>query len=421
MANEAATRRELTGIFSAALAAADAARAALPHLPPRPKGRLLVSGAGKAAAAMAAAIDEVWDGPIEGLVVTQSGYDVAPRRLRTIEASHPLPGLEAQAAAAETLVRASMLGPDDLMLVLLSGGGSALWPAPRRPLTLDGKREITRALLRSGAPIGEINAVRRHLSRIKGGRLALAAGPCPILALAISDVPGDDPALIASGPVSPDPATRAESLDILLRRGVPVSDDVRAVLDDPASETPKPGDACFDRVDYRVVLRPRDMLAAAAAKASELGYRPVMLGDAVEGEAREVGRAQAALALEALARREKVALISGGELTVTMNGHGKGGPNREYALALAAALNGVENIAALAADSDGVDGTPDAAGAIVVPSTLARARAKRLDPAVHLESNDSGSFFAALEDAIVTGPTRTNVNDVRVILVHPPE
>lgn len=403
-------------IMAAALKAADAGAAVARALPTRPGGRVLVVGAGKASAAMASAVGAAWSGALEGLIVTQQGYGRALERLRLVEASHPLPGLEAQAAAAETLVRASMLGEGDTMLVLLSGGGSALWPAPRRPLDLDAKREITRALLRSGAPISEINAVRKHMSRIKGGRLAKAAGPCRILALAVSDVPGDDAGLIASGPLSPDPVTSAEVRAMLERRGIGIDARLSAVLDDPASETPKPGDPCFDKVDFRIVLRPRDMLEAAAAEARRLGYAPVILGDSIEGEARDVGAAHAGLAL---ARRGpgRAALISGGELTVTMTGEGRGGPNREYALGAMLALNGAEGISAFAIDSDGMDGAPDAAGAQIDPASLARARSKRLDGAAALASNDSGAFFDALSDAIVTGPTGTNVNDLRVILI----
>lgn len=407
----------LRAIMDAGLAAADAGAAVAPRLPPRPKRRVLVVGAGKASAAMAAAVEAAWDGPLEGLVVTQRGYGRPLDRLRLVEASHPLPGLEAQAAAAETLVRASMLGVDDLMLVLLSGGGSALWPAPRRPLDLDAKRAITVDLLRSGAPISEINAVRKHLSRIKGGRLARAAGPCPIVALAVSDVPGDAPELIASGPVSPDPVTNGEARAILEKRGIPVDHALAAVLDDPASETPKPGDPCFDRVDFRIVLRPADMLSAAAKAAETAGYRPMVLGDALEGEARDVGRTHAALVREMKSRGKRVAILSGGELTVTIGGTGRGGPNREYALGLALALDGLEGVSALAIDTDGVDGSPDGAGAVIGPSTLARARALRLDAAAMLAANDSGAFFAALGDTIVTGPTGTNVNDLRVILI----
>jgi hydroxypyruvate reductase len=417
MADEDHIRRELRRILDAALAAADAGRAIAPALPGRPRGRVLIAGAGKAAAAMAEAVEKAWDGPLDGHVVTQTGFGRPLQRIRLTEASHPLPGLEAQAAAAETLVRASMLTADDLLLVLLSGGGSALWPAPRRPLTLDMKRAITTALLRSGAPIAEVNAVRKHISRIKGGRLAKAAGPCAIVALAVSDVPGDDPALIASGPVSPDPSTLEEARDIIRRYGIPASDELRAVLADGLSETPKPGDPCFARLDYRIVLRPRGMLAAAADEASRLGYEPVLLGADLEGEARTVGAAHAALALGMTGRR--VALISGGELTVTVTGSGRGGPNREYALGLAMALKGATHIAALAADSDGQDGAPGAAGAVVLPSTLARARALRLDPGAALAVNDSASFFSRLGDEIVTGPTGTNVNDVRVILIRP--
>jgi glycerate 2-kinase len=414
-------RQVLRAAMAAGLAAADAGVALAGHLPPRPRGRVLVAGAGKASAAMAAALETTWAQPlglpVEGLVVTQQGYGRDLSQVRLVEASHPLPGLEAQAAAAETLVRASMLGEGDLMIVLLSGGGSALWPAPRRPLDLDAKRAITVQLLRSGAPIAEVNAIRKHLSRIKGGRLAKAAGPCAILALAVSDVPGDDPGLIASGPLSPDPVTNAEARAMMERRGIPVDDAVAAVLADPASETPKPGAPCFDRVDFRIVLRSSAMLAAVAQSVTAAGYRAVVLGDALEGEARDVGAAHASLALKAQSEGGRIALISGGELTVTMTGNGRGGPNREYTLALALALKGADGIVALAIDTDGADGGPDAAGAIVDATTLTRARTARIDAPSALRANDSGAFFDALGDAIVTGPTATNVNDLRVILI----
>ncbi len=410
-------RGALRAVMEAALAAADAGAATALHLPARPNGRILVVGAGKASAAMAAAVEGAWEGPLESLVVTQQGYGRPLERVRLVEASHPLPGLEAQAAAAETLVRASMMGEDDLMLVLLSGGGSALWPAPRRPLDLDAKREVTADLLRSGAPIREINAIRKHLSRIKGGRLAKSAGPCPIVALAVSDVPGDDPGLIASGPVSPDPVTSAEALAMLRRRGVRVNETLAAVLADPASETPKPGDPCFDRVDFRIVLKPADMLAAAGKAAERAGYRPFILGDAVEGEAHEVGRTHAALVRDVKARGKRVAILSGGELTVTMKGAGRGGPNREYLMGLGLALDAMPGVAALAIDTDGVDGTPDGAGAVIDETTLTRAHTQRLDAAGRLAANDSGGFFGALRDTIVTGPTGTNVNDLRIILI----
>lgn len=418
MTDEARFRHDLRAILNAALDAADPGRAMAAHIPTSPKGRTLIVGAGKASVAMAAALERGFAGPVEGLIVTPEHTGASLTHLRLIEASHPLPGLEAQAAAAETLVRAGMLTAADRMIVLLSGGGSALWPAPRRPLTLDAKRDVTRALLASGAPIAGFNAVRKHLSRIKGGWLARVCGPCEILALAISDVPGDDPAIIASGPVSPDPTTRSEALGVLAQYGIEAGPDVMAVLNDPACETPKPGDLCFERVDYRIVLRPADMLAETARQASALGYEPVLLGDALEGEAREVGAAHAALALSSR-RDHPVALISGGELTVTIAGRGEGGPNREYALALAMALNGADGIAAMAADTDGIDGSADGAGALVLPSTLPRARAARLDAAGHLAANDSGGFFKGLGDAIITGPTGTNVNDVRVILIQP--
>ncbi len=411
-------RAELRQIFSAALAGADAGAAVARALPAKSLGRVFVVGAGKAAAAMAEAVERTW-GPQQGLVVTQQGYGRALASVRCIEASHPLPGLEAQAAAAEVLLRAAMMEADETLLVLLSGGGSALWPAPHRGLSLEAKRALTTALLKSGATIAEINTVRRHLSRIKGGGLARACKTGRVIALAVSDVPGDDPAVIASGPVSADATTQADALAILSRYGIEPGAEARIILTHADLETAKPGAPCFARVDYRIVLRPAEVLEAAAHQARTLGYEPVMLGDAIEGEAQSIGAAHAQTALARQTEGRRIALISGGELTVTIKGDGMGGPNHEYALGAALALQGAKAIAVLAADSDGQDGAPGAAGAFVFPDTLARAARLNMEASDFLNRNDSGAFFSSLGDDIVTGPTHTNVNDVRVILIRP--
>lgn len=415
MADEQALKRDLAAIFDAALRASDAGTALRAHLPERPKGRVVLAACGKAAASMAAAAEASW-GPLEGIAVTPHGYGLPLHCTRLIEATHPLPGPEAQNAAEVVLAGAQTFGADDTLLVLLSGGGSALWPLPVHGVSLPAKRALTQSLLASGAPISAINCVRAHLSRIKGGRLAAAAGAARVLAFAVSDVPGDDPAIIASGPVSPDPTTLAEARAVLAHYGVTPPAEIAAALLNPAHETPKPGDPCFARVSYRLVLRPAQMLAAAAAQAGALGYAPLLLGDALEGDAHDEGARQAQLAREINASGRRVALISGGELTVRVTGSGTGGRNRAFALALALGLDGARGIGALAADTDGFDGTHDAAGAIVLPSTLSRGP----DAARFLAQCDSGGYFAALGDALVTGPTRTNVNDVRIILIAPP-
>jgi glycerate 2-kinase len=326
-------------------------------------------------------------------------------------------------ASARALELAASAGADDLVLVLLSGGGSANWVAPAGNLTLIEKQAITKALLRSGAVIGEVNTVRKRLSRIKGGRLARAAAPAALLTLAISDVPGDDPSAIASGPTVPDPTTMAEARAIIARYKIALPDSARALLDDAASETPKPDDPVFANNHFRVIARPQDAMLAAAAAARDAGYELVELGPDIEGEARDVAAAQARLALELKAAGRRVAIISGGELTVTMRGHGRGGPNQEYALALATALNGAAGITALAGDTDGTDGgggaATDPAGALVDPSTLARASQLGLDPAAYLADNDSTGFFERLGDLLSPGPTLTNVNDCRIILIDP--
>ncbi len=345
------------------------------------------------------------------------GHGVATRRIEVAEAAHPLPDAAGRAAAERVLARVRDLSRDDLVLCLISGGGSALLALPAEGLRLEDKQAVTEALLRSGATIAEINCVRKHLSAIKGGRLAAAAAPARVYALLISDVPGDDPALIASGPTLPDPTTRTEALSVLDKYRIAAPAAVISHLRDGAEETPKPGDPRLARTQAVIVVRPRDALAAAAKVAREAGVEAVILGDDVEGEARELGRQHALLALDERGRGRDLVLISGGETTVTVTGTGRGGPNTEYLLALAAALGGASGVWAIACDSDGIDGCGDNAGAAISPDTLARGRELGVDAARHLADNDSYGFFSALGDLVVTGPTRTNVNDFRAILI----
>ncbi len=428
-ADHDAARTLLLGILDEAIAAAHPARCLVPHLPAPGPGRLIILGAGKAGGSMAAVASRFYreehgvdESRIVGLAVARHGYGEEAPMIRMVEAGHPVPDQAGIDATADALKIAADAGPEDDVLVLLSGGGSANWIAPAGDLTLIEKQAITKALLRSGAPINEINCVRKHLSRIKGGRLALMARNArSILTLAISDVPFDDPAVIASGPTVPDPSTLADARAICERRGIPLPETAKALLADPVNETPKAGDAAFARAEYRIIARPIDALEAAAEAARRAGYAPVMLGPDVEGEAREVAAEHAKLALEHRASGAKVAIISGGELTVTIAGEGHGGPNQEYALALAIALDGATGILGIAADTDGTDGgrgaATDPAGGLVDPTTLARARAAGLDPAAMLADNDSTRFFDTLGDLVQPGPTRTNVNDCRVILV----
>ena len=387
-------RAFLRGLFDVAIAAAAPAETLARFLPPPPKGRTIVVGAGKAAAAMAAAL----------------------------EAAHPTPDAAGAAVAARILERVKGLGADDLVLCLISGGGSALL-APG--LSLADKQAINRALLRSGAGIAEMNCVRKHLSAIKGGRLALAAAPARVVGLIVSDVPGDDPATIASGPTTPDPTTSADALAILTRYAIDAPACVLAHLESAVAETPKSGDPRFANVSNVIVAAPRLSLAAAAAAARSAGVTPLDLGDAIEGEAREVGKVLAGIASSAARHREPArgpcVLLSGGETTVTVRGKGRGGRNSEFLLGLAIGLDGAPGIWALAGDTDGVDGSEDNAGAIVAPDTLARAAALGLNPCARLDDNDAYGLFAALGDLVVTGPTLTNVNDFRAILIEATE
>ena len=404
----------LRRLLDAALASAQPAHCLPPHLPAAPAGRSVVVGAGKAAAAMARAVEDHWDGALEGLVVTRYGHSVPTRAIEVVEAAHPVPDAGGRAAAVRILAEAEALGADDLALCLISGGGSALLTLPAPGIALGDKQAVTGALLRSGAAIGEINCVRKHLSAIKGGRLGAACHPARVVSLLISDVPGDDPAVIGSGPTVPDPTTLADARAVLRKYGIDEPAAVIRHLEQGREETPKQGDPRLAGAETRIVATPAMALAAAADAARKAGYAPVVLGDALEGEARVLARDHAALALAAA---PGTVLLSGGEATVTVTGAGRGGPNAEYALALALALDGAPGIFATACDSDGIDGTEDNAGALVTPDTGVRARAAGEDAAARLAANDAYGFFAALGDLVTTGPTLTNVNDFRAILV----
>ena len=408
-------REFLRHLFEAAVAAADPAKVVPPHLPSPPPGRTLVLAAGKAAASMARAVERHWPNELEGIAVTRYGHGVDCERIEVVEAGHPLPDEAGQGAASRFLAAARTLGPDDLLLFLLSGGASALLVEPQPGLGLDDKQAINRALLAAGAPIAEINCLRKHLSAIKGGRLAAAAAPARVVTLAISDVPGDDPAVIGSGLTAADPTTCTDAVAIADRYDVGLPEVARAALRQGRWETVKPGDPCLTRTDYVLVARPADALAAAAAKAREMGLDVVQLGDDLQGEASGMGGAHAELARQHAAGL----LISGGEATVTLEAPGgRGGPNCEYLLALALALDGLPNVHAIACDTDGIDGSTDAAGAYIGPDTLARARAAGIDAGNMLARHDSYEFFRRLGDLVVTGPTHTNVNDFRAMLIH---
>ncbi|MSP93672.1 MAG: glycerate kinase [Alphaproteobacteria bacterium] len=409
-------RSLLTGLFRSAVDAASPANCVPGNLPRLPRGRTVLVGAGKAAASMAREVEEHWSGPLTGLVVTRYGHGVPCRNIEVIEAGHPVPDAEGLRAAERMLASVRGLNADDLVLALISGGGSSLFAAPAEGLALSDKQSVTRALLKCGAPISEINCVRKHLSAVKGGRLALAAAPAQIVSLIISDVPGDDPAVIASGPTAPDSTTRGDASAILRKYGIAVPDAVQSWLANPLSETPKPGHASLARVHNRIISSAKEALEAAARAAQAAGYKTIILGDALEGEAREVAREHARLALAGCG---PCVFLSGGETTVTVQGAGRGGRNAEFALALALALNGARGIHAIACDTDGIDGTEDNAGAMIGPDTLARARGLGLNPAGHLADNDAYGLFAALGDLVVTGPTLTNVNDFRAVLIGP--
>jgi hydroxypyruvate reductase len=420
--DDAAARATLRAIFDAAVAAADPRTVLRGFLPARPSGRCIAVGAGKSAAVMAAALEAAWpDVALSGVVVTRYGHAVPTRRIRVIEAAHPVPDANSEAGARAVLEAVGGLAPGDLVLALISGGGSALMALPAPGLTLADKQAVSRALLASGATIREINCVRKHLSAIKGGRLAAAAAPADVLTLAISDVPGDDPAVIASGPTVPDPTTFAEARALLARYGITPGVSVGRALAGGGDETPKPGSLPHAR--FRLIAAPMTALRAAAGAARAQGLAPLILGDALEGEARVLGTALAGIARSVRAHGEPLAapavLLSGGETTVTLGRHaaGRGGRNTEFLLGLALALDAAPGIWAIAGDTDGIDGTEDAAGAVVTPDTLARARAAGLDPRGVLAAHDSYALFDATGDLVRTGPTLTNVNDVRAILI----
>jgi hydroxypyruvate reductase len=421
----------LDSLFATAVAAAHPA-AVLPRLlPAPPQGRIVLLAAGKAAGSMAEVAETVYlddrrlaPERLTGIAVARHGYGRPTRTVEMVEAGHPIPDAAGFAAAERALALADGAGSDDLVLVLMSGGASANWIAPAAGISFADKQAVTRALLRSGAHIGEINTVRKHLSRIKAGRLARHAFPARLATIAISDVPGDDPAVIGSGPTVPDPSTLAEARAIVAKYRLDVPEAITRALADPANETPKPGDRVFAATTFALAARPADALAAAETAAKAAGYDVVFLGDRVEGEAREVAAAHARLARELRAAGRRAVIMSGGELTVTIRGPGRGGPNQEYALALAIDIADIADIAALAGDTDGTDGgagdATDPAGAVVDGDTVRRAKSLGLDPAAFLADNDSTSFFMRLGDLLQPGPTYTNVNDFRAIVVDTP-
>ena len=411
----------LRNMFDAAVAAADPARCLPGHLPPPPKGRTLVIGAGKAGGAMAKALEDHWPGPLEGLVVTRYGHGAPTSRIEVVEAAHPVPDEAGQQAAQRMLRMVQGLSPEDLVICLISGGGSALLSAPAPGLTLSDKQAMNKALLKSGATITEMNCVRKHLSAIKGGRLAAACAPAQVLTLLISDVPGDDASVIASGPTVGDPTTCADALAILDKYGLREPAAAYAYIRRAHDETPKPGDPRLAHAQMHMIATPQAALEAAAAVARAAGVTPLILGDSLEGEARDVALVHAGIAKQVVRHGQPVSspcvLLSGGETTVTVRGQGRGGRNVEFLLALAVALEGHPRIHAIACDTDGVDGTEDNAGALLSPDTLARAEALGLRPKEFLANNDGYTFFSKLESLIYTGPTLTNVNDFRAILI----
>lgn len=411
----------LRAMFQAAVEAALPEKSIPRFMPSKPKGRTIVVGAGKASAAMAKVFEEHWDAPLEGMIVTRYGHGAATRRIRVVEAAHPVPDAAGAAAAAEMLASVQGLTQDDLVVALISGGGSALLSLAADGISADDKRVVNKALLASGAPIHEMNCLRKHLSRIKGGRLAAAAYPARVETLVISDVPGDDVSAVASGPTVADPTSFEDARAIIRKYAIAVPDSVRRHLDAGVNETPKPGDPRLSTTRTRLIASPQTSLQAAAAVARAHGVTPLILGDALEGEAREVGFVMAGIARQVRHFGQPVkppcVLISGGETTVTVKGNGIGGRNVEFLLGLAVKLAGAENTHALAADTDGIDGARDVAGAIVTPDTLARARSLGMDPWDVLLRNDAHTFFEWLGDQVITGPTLTNVNDFRAILV----
>ena len=424
------SRDLLESLFHSAVAAAHPSRCLPPRLPEPPaRGQLIVLAAGKAAGSLTEVAEAHYlarlpQDRLSGIAVTRHGYGRPTKLIPVVEAGHPVPDEASLAGAEKMLTIADSAGADDLVLVLLSGGASANLIAPAPGIGFTDKQAATRAILRSGANIGEFNCVRKHLSRIKGGRLTKHAHPAKVVTLAISDVPGDDPAVIGSGPTVPDPTTLADARAIVAKYRLDLPQAVIRALDNPGNELPKPGDAVFAKTEYRILARPADALAAAQARAQEAGYDCVILGDRLQGEAREVAAAHARLARDYAAQNRRIVILSGGELTVTLRGNGQGGPNQEYALALAIHIDGAKGIAAMAADTDGTDGgrgrPDDPAGAFIDETTLIRARTAGLDPAAFLADNNSTGFFNGIGDLFVPGPTFTNVTDFRAIVVDTP-
>lgn len=426
------SRAFLEGLYNTAVATAHPRNCLPPLLPIPPRsGRLLILAAGKSAGAMTEVAEQhyldelgVPADRIDGLAVTRHGYARPTRHVRVIEAGHPVPDAAGLAATFEALSLADAAGPDDTVIVLLSGGASANWIAPAAGLSLNEKQALTRALLASGASIAEMNVVRKHLSHIKGGRLAERIKPARLVTIAISDVPGDDPAVIGSGPTVPDPTTLADAQAIIARYRLEVSPAIAKALTDPVNETPKPGDPVFANSSFMLASRPSDVFGTVEAAVRATGKDCILLGTRIEGEARAVAAEHARIALDLRAQGKKLVILSGGELTVTVRGNGRGGPNQEYMLALAIALDGAAGISALAGDTDGIDGgggkSEDPAGASIDSTTLARARAQGLDPAAFLDANNSTEFFEKLGDLLKPGPTCTNVSDFRSILVDSP-
>ncbi|TGQ40712.1 MULTISPECIES: glycerate kinase [unclassified Mesorhizobium] len=411
----------LTSIFNAAVAAADPEKTIRSHLPARPKGRTIVVGAGKGSAQMAAAFEKVWDGPIEGLVVTRYGYGAKCERIEIVEAAHPVPDAAGLEASRRLLEKVRGLTSDDLVVALISGGGSALLPSPAASLTLADEIAVNEALLASGAPIAAMNTIRKHVSTIKGGRLAAATYPAKVVSLVVSDIPGDNPALVASGPTVPDSGSREEALASIAAYGMKLPASVMAHINSPAADAPRPEDPRFSRNEVHLIASAGVSLEAAAAEAGRQGIEAVILSDSIEGEAREVGGIHAAIAREVATRnrpfQKPVLILSGGETTVTLRAKGKGGRNSEFLLAFAVGISGAQGIHALAADTDGIDGSEDNAGAFADGSTVSRMRTAGVDAKAMLAGNDAWTAFHAIGDLFVPGPTGTNVNDLRAILI----
>ena len=415
-------RQFLLDLYHSAVAAVSAEKCLPAFLPvPPAKGRTLVIGAGKGAAAMAKVVEEHWQGELSGMVVTRYGHGADCRKIEVVEAAHPVPDAAGKQAAARMMQMVQGLSEDDLVLCLISGGGSALLALPAEGISLEQKQAINKALLKSGAAISEMNCVRKHLSAIKGGRLALACAPARVVTLLISDVPGDDPGIIASGPTLPDASTCEQALAILRKYDIAIPEEILQHLETGKGETPKPGDVRFAGNQHQVIATAQEALEAAAATARAAGITPYILSDGIEGEARDIALMHAAMARQ-IARhgqpfQKPCVLISGGETTVTVRGTGRGGRNAEFLLSLAVALEGHAGIHAIACDTDGIDGSEDNAGALYAPDSIARASALQLRARKLLDNNDGYGFFSALDDLVVSGPTRTNVNDFRAILI----